>query len=223
MNRIGRRPWLLFLALLVAGTSLSATPAQADLKHHKRFVFRGKINHRDPVNLLWFGGSANDPLCAGVKDTFCMNSSFRYWDHMSTRFCNGGNDGRLRMHKTGGGPLINPSNDSEVSGSRTCKKQYHARNWDDTDHGHGTHVWGLSPIHHENRCWHCGGHKIDRSWEIAEYDAMTNLGRSGKFCTYRDWRALPGSGGKIKGWYSDGWITRISWHRYAGSATCSGA
>lgn len=218
---------LFLIAMLSSIAAFAAVSATADLYHHKRLVFGPRINHGDPVNLLWFGGRNTNSPCGGNKDANCVVRGFDYWDGMRIRFCNGGNDGRLRMLTAGGGSTINPSNDTEVSGSTTCKKQYHARIWGDSAHGHPTAVWALSPIHHENRGAFSGGHTIDRTWEVAEYDAMEGVGHSGKFCTYRDWRPLPGSGGKIKAnrqqnGYSDGFITRISWQQYSVAGSCRG-
>jgi hypothetical protein len=222
------RAWYWCFPVAVALAITLASISAADLYHNKRLVFAGRINHGDPVNLLWFGGQSTEAPCGGNKDANCVVRAFDYWDGMRIRFCNGGNDGQLRMLIAGGGGTVNPANDTEVSGSTTCKKQYHARIWGDSAHGHPTPVWALAPIHHENRPSFSGGHTIDRPWEIAEYDAMEGVGHSGHYCTYRDWRALPGSGGKIKAnrqqnGYSDGFITRMSWQQHSGTRTCHGA
>jgi hypothetical protein len=223
-----RTPRKLLLTVAVAAVAISVSPAGADLYHNKRFVFGPVISHGDPVNMLWFGGQNTNQPCAGHRDTNCVVRGFDYWDGMGIRGCNGSNDGSLRMLTAGGGGTVNPGPEHEVSGSTFCKKQYHARIWGDGAHGHPTPVWDLSPIHHENRGAFEGGHTIDRPWEIAEYDALQGLGHSGKFCTYRDWRPLPGSGGKIKAnnkqnGYSDGYISRISWQQYSVAGNCHGA
>jgi hypothetical protein len=207
-----------------------ATPAGADLYHNGRMVFSGRIDEGDPVNLLWFGGTNTEASCGNHKDANCVQRGFGYWGGMAVRFCNGSNSDHLSMLRTGGGSRIHPNSTTQVSGSMTCKTQYHARIWDDVAHGHATNVWDVSPIHHETRCWHCfgsGSHKIDKPWEIAEYDAMTGVAHAGLYCTYRDWRPLPGSGGHINpnryqnGW-SDGYITRMSFQQHRGR-TCQGA
>jgi prepilin-type processing-associated H-X9-DG protein len=208
---------LLVLLASCALTLVAPLPASADLFRNKRFVFGPRINHGDPVNLLWFGGHVTVGACGGVKDANCVVRGFTYWDGMAIRFCNGSNDGQVRMLLEGGGKS-SPHNDTEVSGSITCKKQYHARIWDDSAHGEPTRRWAIAPIHHENRPAFAPGHTIDRPWEIAEFDAVDNLNRAGGFCTHRDWRPLPGSGGKIKAnkkqnGYSDGYISRISFQQ----------
>jgi hypothetical protein len=212
------RAVLTVLASCLAIISLTSV-AHADLTKNGRFVFRGRIDHGDPVNLLFAGGT---DFCSGSRrrSSNCVKTHFENDWHrgrMTGKFCNGG--GRATFYTQDGG-IATASQDDNLSTSLTCRTQFHARIWDDAEHGHGdTHQWVIVAMHHETRPTSKRGHSIDLHWETVENIAVQQMGRDqGGFndsahCTYPDYYALPGSGpGKINNRYTNGRISRISFH-----------
>ena len=116
-----------------------------------------------------------------------------------------------------------------MSTSTTCRRQFHIRVWDDVTHGHenGHHNWDVGAIHHETRPWNEGGHDIDWDWESAENVMIEQMGarqdNEDRHCTYPDYYPLPGSGpGKIRGFYTNGRVSRVSFQHIEQADGCRG-
>jgi hypothetical protein len=113
-----------------------------------------------------------------------------------------------------------------------CRNRYHSRMWssgfDGASHS-GRQTYVVFPTHVERvrakiRCKfrllpcrpEIAGHKISRGWDAVERAMITKMRRRGRgghgsgHCAVYRWRPLPGSGGKLQGHRSDGWVGRIS-------------
>lgn len=216
----------------VALAGVLASSAAADLTHNGRFVFRPTINHGDPVNILFHGGQDPDIHLNCDEDkrrsSECVAIHTRVdWKRgaMAGRVCSG--SGRLTFRKGSG--TASDTQDESLSTSGTCKRQFHIRVWDDVTHGHenGNHNWDVGAIHHENRPWNEGGHDIDWDWESAENVMIEQMGArqesEDRHCTYPDYYPLPGSGpGKIRNFYTNGRISRVSFQHIEQSDGCRG-
>ena len=232
----------------MCATLLLAPPrADANLTDNERFVIFPRLHdHKDPINVLWHGGSdqwkdlATGEIrescrgTAGARSHTCTRDHFAvdWWrGQIRPRPCAG--DGTLKFYKQGGGKTSASEQDESMVTSETCKREFHTRIWDDVEHGHsndGPHQWNVSPIHHENRGVVETGHNIDMSWEAVENVARIQLGRrqqdqnpEPRHCTYPNYHTFKGTGpGKIKGHYSNGRVTRISYH-HIDDGGCHGA
>lgn len=215
-------------------------------RYCRRFVFRPTtyesvqdgtpVKRLDPINILFHGGDSSRDFtepCRNdrARSIGCVKSHmFAHWTdrgRMDNRFCSPPNQ-YMSFRRHSGGGYANDKGDMSLTTSRTCKRQFHIRGWDDIEHGHGhsSHQWAVGAIHHEDRKAHCvhkdvcdgTTHRIDQDWEWAENVAMQEMKAH---CTHPDYFPLPGSGpGKWRGRYTNGRISRISFqHRDIG---CSG-
>lgn len=118
--------------------------------------------------------------------------------------------------------------------NRFCLTQLHIRAFSDRGHGHpeNNRQWMVGGAHRERalrvrcrtsagppRCRAELGHRIYKSWEMAEDESVDRIGRTQ--CTYRNVLRVPGSTGKrreIRGWFSDGRASRISMKKINRSA-----
>ncbi len=89
---------------------------------------------------------------------------------------------------------------------------WHIRAWDSDKHDQVHHppgdpergTWAMVGVHRDAGI--LGDHPTT-SWEIA---AGTLRHELAEYCSWKDWRRLPGSIGKFQGYYSDGILSRIS-------------
>jgi len=207
----------LIAALTTVMLLLAPSIAGANLKQGGVFVFAPTIREGDPTNLLFAGGSDAQlpaPACTypNDKSVACAESHvITTWQRGSMRehVCNGAPQSNMRFRTMAGG-TTNRGEDEATSTSLTCKRQFHIRLWGDTYHGHANPVWDVGAVHHENRCAEPGfcKHHIDMGWEAAEWVAFREMNR--RYCAYYGEYQFPGSGGKLHGHYSDGYLTRIS-------------
>jgi hypothetical protein len=231
---------LAFAIIAVGIVAAAQVPtASGDIVRNGRFVFFPRISEGDPVNIVWYGGEDNYSL-AGSFTSFCRGVDARSfgcaeehiqdnWSTMSPTFCSPKGESSLQFLKAVPGTgKTTPGDEASLTTKHFCRTEYHIRLWGDGPHGHTVHRWVVTPIHHEKPpCRFCiFGHHIDKEWEVAEFDAIQFIGggpQRGNLdrCTYRDWRAFPGTAGTIHGHYSDGFISRISWQNTG--AGCSGA
>jgi hypothetical protein len=223
-----RKPLVTVCMMCLAAVSAMVgdiAPAAADLRIASgQFVFNPTLTDKgDPVTLLFAGGTISEPNPGGTSPLSCTGKGpqcaalmlKRHWvrGDMTGRVCNG--SGLLGFLGNGNQTV---SQDKNVSTSVTCKRQFHMRIWGDSYHGHTTPVWNVAGIHHETRGDFSGPHVVDMSWETVEHIAVLQLGVhhqgvQGAFCTYPNYQRVIGSGpGKIHGRYSDGKISRISFH-----------
>lgn len=211
----------LTLGLLLA--MVGASYASAGVKKGSDWYFRGStyrdkaVKQRvDPVSLLFLGGGGdvtsfrvgshlvNDWTAGSMQPTppVCRSNQYMRWRHLP------GGD----VDKT----------DISYNTSRTCKRQFHFRGWDDYEHSTGTgHVrfqWLVGGIHHENRGAFSLGHHIDRDWDLVRYEAVKAMKRH---CSYLAWRFHPGAAREYQGIGNTGYIARISMRHT--SEGCGGA
>jgi hypothetical protein len=229
----------MFVVALAAGLTLLGfdASASANLTKNKRFVFRGTIHPEgDPVNILFHGGDETEggschgdgtrsPLCVlqHVKLDWGNGGTETDRGNMRERTCNGtANKAHLKMLAESGG-FVDPGAIWHTSTSRSCRTQYHLRNWNDAAHGHGTdHQWQVQAIHHERR--RNRKHIIDHHWETDEGIMVIEMGvGDNRHCTHPDYYRLPGSAGTFQGKKSNGKISRISFQKTDHVNKCSGS
>lgn len=172
-----------------ACTNYDVSPARED-----HGVGCAKFNTTDG----WLG---NDPHARRMRPAFCNGKA----SVSKLAFFNGSNQKRIIDATVG------------LSTSGSCGTQYHVRYWSDA-YVDAVPQFVTGAIHHENR----GdrniterGHDIDMDWEQAEATMLRvirrfQFGSKSHQCVQPHWRPLPGSGGTIKGFKSDGYIGRIS-------------
>jgi hypothetical protein len=193
-------------------------------------VSYGQPNRRevkDPVNILFRGGSAAWPFLDDVLYYLSGDSpSPRLWPRMRMRECLWAYDrvaydqGMVfkaisdSQRRRGQRWLIQKEQEATWSTSAACHHQWHIRLWSDAVHRRQTRnhglagQWAVGGIHHDRRTWlPTPNHRVDRPWEAGEALLVYKL--RGYFCSYRNWRFLPGSQGRFQGYASNGRISMI--------------
>lgn len=208
----------LFLVLLCV-VATTATANYADTQGRPRF--NSYTANRDPVNILFTGGSigfsgcSRSPVPSGaVYDQSCMERLLAVVvDHWDKRACNGGDELDFIGQAPRGQNLM-------VSSSRVCARQFHLRLWDDRGMDIPTGQFMVGGVHHEHPivrphcfngvgCYFEADHKVD-GWNTAEAVLTRNAFIQGQ-CSYFGFRTMPHQHPQIyRGEYNDGRLSRIS-------------
>lgn len=178
---------------------------------------------KDPINLIFMGGQhpvSEDCNTVTNETVDCVKHVLEDHGGIGTEFCN---RGRQSAALRSPADIFIPVGMSlSISTSRICANQLHIRAFTDAAHGHATPQWAIGAAHRERviggidcgfqipvcRPEYIGPHDIYRSWEQAEDEAVDRASRT--HCIFRNSLRLPGSGGRIRKFYSDGRVSRIS-------------
>lgn len=223
----------------VALLTILVSSAHANVTEGGRFTFSSYTKNKDPINILFFGGTPrsddDEGGCSNLNQSgrpYRTPRCFSYiartrWKQTGVEFkprvCNGKDTLAFRVPDGG---IRYRTNDVSNSTSKTCKTQYHLRIWGDSyvnDSPLREGQFSVGMAYHETRPALKRGHKIDMSWEAAENALVRQLGRSTRGepaqCTYSDYRPMDRQRpGKWRGWYTDGRVSKVSVQAINGSA-----
>jgi len=163
-----------------------------------------KVN--DPMTILYMGGyhrftGKNRETMDAIR--FMLEADWP--GDMGPKWCNQVKWLRYRLQP---GTKMDET-DGNFSTSHTCDNQWHTRLWNDKEIN-AEAQWVVGGVHREMRSI-AGPHTLNMSFEAVEARAIHYMRR---YCSIRDWRALPGPAGRFKrsygSFYSNGKISRIS-------------
>lgn len=241
---------LITSAVAMMQLTIAASPAEAHISK-QRFGWYWHLGSKnpsgegpdvDPLNVLWFPGSAYSPASEdGLQDMIETE-----WRGRPSRgqmnhgqICHGQGDhtrvfgdGRQKatFRSDNGTGRRTVTNEFQESTSTRCFSQYHLRMWmdqahDDATASHGDRdQWGLSGIHRDiSRCkkkygirTYGGCHKISGRWNGYRNYAVNRAMRS--MCGRSRWRLYPGGDRKFQGHPFDGYIALVKGTR--GGSNC---
>jgi hypothetical protein len=209
-------------AMLCIATSLTILPATAgaNIRWGTNWAFVGTTldgpngDVEDPINVVFHSGAT--PF--EVHHNQMMNA----WPGMANNACLGADPKSYVEFLRSNGTVLTYSGfggskpaDDQMTNNGDCalfpgETEYHARMWNSSQHNHEFHPgafnhWSAVGVHHEKRVG--TKHKIDMNFEAAEKVLLNQLS---EFCTYRNWRLLPGTLGRFHDWWSDGYVSRVT-------------
>jgi hypothetical protein len=222
------------IVLAVVMIACVAASADAKLKDHGRWVFRGTdynedaSERNDPMTILYKGG--RNPYTGSRRETTnAVESMADDWEDgdLHPQACN---SNKTLVYRLFPGRWLDET-DLNMSTSGSCKNQWHTRIWNDREINPGGAQWEVGGIHREIKRYTHGqfGHRLNMSFEQAEHEALQYMS---KYCSRPNWRALPGSGPEAfersyGTFYSNGKISRISMkpvdHSQPSGSKCRGA
>lgn len=196
----------------------SASANYADSQGRPRFS--SYTENRDPVNILFTGGTDGPPGCYIVLDRAVYSKDcveqlldviVDHWNDSPLPYCPGsdeldfiGQDSRKQ--------------DINISSSRVCAKQFHLRVWDDREIDNPTGQFMVGAVHHEQLIvrpkpsvpYIEADHEVD-GWETAEAVLTRNAFLQGR-CSYYGFRTMPHQrpSNSYRGFPNDGRLSRIS-------------
>jgi hypothetical protein len=216
------------------------SPYTAQNKDPINLLFAGGGVHADDAsqctNLNQSGRRYITPACVvTLHDLAWRQGPGSTGGHMKPRMCNGHDTETFYPQP---GSSITQRNPVSVSTSSSCRNQWHLRLWSDADVNdqYTNGEWTVGVIYREKRCalalrdtdncYGKGSHQIAENWETSEKTEIYQMGTSTNgepaYCTYPDYRVVPGQrpgkDGNYRGRLNDGRISRISAQRILGSA-----